>query len=607
MASFLVTIALGPVQSLIGAARRTRDLWCGSWLLSEAARAAARALHEHQPGCLIFPCPDSADELKPQRNPGDAGNIANVLRAEIEAVDAAGVRRLCEEAKAAAATRLLDIANRARQELDGLLRGDVWDAQINDILETFTAGVEMPDGGYAAASRKLGATLAARKATRDFPRLGVGRGGRVGGRHRHAPNAFDGAGLPKSSLDGAMETVLRERPNGPNDKARRVLALARGEQLDALGVVKRVGGAPEQFTAYPRIAADPWIHRLDADQRQRLCAAYEPLVGEEATRTTGNHRAYAEFPYDAQLLFPFRLENALGEAQRSESRKRLDVLDRCLKDIVRASGSPVPYAAILKADGDRMGRLLAEAKTADESREVSRGLHGFASSVRGTVRTWRGHAIYAGGDDVLALVPLPGAQDCARALAGDFWARMSPLACQMGLPAASVPTLSVGIGIGHIMEPLGALRDRAERAERLAKGDTAEQPRNALAAILGVRGGDEIAWRARWDDDKAHDFLRVFTKAYAADKLPSRVAYDTRDIARRLNWLDDCPAADEMRAAEVRRMLDRARAGGERIGRELAGRIASESKRRPLAKVADTLILARWLAARKDNDSGGRS
>ena len=37
MERFLIAMSLGPVQSMIGAARRTRDLWCGSWLLSEAA------------------------------------------------------------------------------------------------------------------------------------------------------------------------------------------------------------------------------------------------------------------------------------------------------------------------------------------------------------------------------------------------------------------------------------------------------------------------------------------------------------------------------------------------------------------------------------------
>ena len=70
MERFLITLSLGPVQSLIGAARRTRDLWCGSWLLSEAARAAAHALHNQQKNCLIFPRLKNPDkDLKPQKNP----------------------------------------------------------------------------------------------------------------------------------------------------------------------------------------------------------------------------------------------------------------------------------------------------------------------------------------------------------------------------------------------------------------------------------------------------------------------------------------------------------------------------------------------------------
>jgi len=59
MAKYLVTLSLGPVQSLIGAARRTRDLWCGSWLLNEAAKAAAKVINDQHKGALIFPCPDS--------------------------------------------------------------------------------------------------------------------------------------------------------------------------------------------------------------------------------------------------------------------------------------------------------------------------------------------------------------------------------------------------------------------------------------------------------------------------------------------------------------------------------------------------------------------
>ena len=40
---YLFSVALGPAQEFIAAARRTRDLWFSSWLLSELSKAAAVA------------------------------------------------------------------------------------------------------------------------------------------------------------------------------------------------------------------------------------------------------------------------------------------------------------------------------------------------------------------------------------------------------------------------------------------------------------------------------------------------------------------------------------------------------------------------------------
>ena len=40
----LLGIHIGPVQEFIAAARRSRDLWFGSWLLSELSKAAARGI-----------------------------------------------------------------------------------------------------------------------------------------------------------------------------------------------------------------------------------------------------------------------------------------------------------------------------------------------------------------------------------------------------------------------------------------------------------------------------------------------------------------------------------------------------------------------------------
>ncbi len=603
MPRYLITLSLGPVQSLIEAARRTRDLWCGSWLLSESARAAAQVLQDAHSGCLIFPCPeDPAQELRPQHEPGDSANIANILRAEVELPDAQAARALCAQAKAAAAERLIALGEQARRQLKVDLRDEVWNAQIGDLLEGFAAWVEIPagDDGYTQASAKLGATLAARKATRDF-----------------APAVrLSTPGLPKSSLDGALETVLPDSDRWSETfQARRQLGLSRGEQLDALGVMKRLAGNAEQFTAYSRIAADPWIRTLAGEHQRALCAAYEPLVRQGlATRVSGNAGHYDALPYDAQMLYGFRLENALSarseDGLEPDERRALEALQRVLKGLPEGTDAPVPYAAILKADGDRMGALLQEARTTADSRAISRALHGFASRVRATVRLHHGHAIYSGGDDVLALLPLPDAVPCAKALAEDFAQVMGEVARDLGIDPGKYPTLSAGLGIGHLMEPLGSLRARAGRAEHLAKGDREPNPRNAMAIILGIRSGGELEWRANWDDTSSFAALGQFTAAYCEGQLPSRAAYDLRAIDRRLAWLreDKTAPAAGMRAAEVARMLERARTEGgtKEVDTPFRDLILERARAESLADLADTLILARWLSARAAADLGER-
>jgi len=605
MPCYLVALSLGPVQSLIGAARRTRDLWCGSWLLSEASRAAARALHQEHPGCLIFPCPKNPDEeLKPQNEPGDKANIANVIRAEVQVPDEGAARGFCATAKQAAEQRIGELGELALKRLGSSskdMRLDVWQAQAGDILESFAAWVQVDELNYTDAREHLDATLAARKATRDF-------------RPSQLPDSLRSQGLPKSSLDGAMETVL---PRKPEALIRNKLRLSEGEQLDALGAIKRLAGKVEQFTAYARIAADPWIESLESEQQQKLCKHYEPLVGKElATRTQGNQGIYKSLPFDGLLLYASRLERELQKAAQEnneDARAKLDALKAlkdCLGKITPSEGKPVPYAVILKADGDRMGELLSKATCADQSRRISQCLHEFASGVPKLVRDHRGHAIYAGGDDVLALLPLQSAIACADKLRQSFAQILASEGECMSVPSEELPTLSVGLGIGHVMEPLSALRRRAEQAESLAKGDDADTPRNALGIQLGIRSGGEHTWRGRWDDQPAQDGLQRLIEAYKDKELPSRVAYDIGAIDLRLAWLrsDNNDAARGMRFAEVGRILQRARtqAGQESIPKGLQELVGELARRMPLHDLANTLIIARWLAARKASELGER-
>lgn len=602
--NYLITLSLGPVQSLIGAARRTRDLWCGSWLLNEAAKAAAKLIHDRHPNSLIFPCPRNPSELELRDQPrDDDANIANILRAEIAVSDVAAVRQLIDDAKRAAAKRLVELCDKAKVELKDLpFHEDLWQAQTGDILEAFGAWVKVGAGetAYAKASERLGGLLAARKATRDFQPAAATANGL-------------GFGIRKSSLDGARESVIKlphdERKNGKCKTVLRKLGLSGMEELDALGVAKRMAGEIDQFTAYSRIAADAWVESLTEEQRKRIGAAYEPLVALGlATRVSGNGGKYGNLRYDAQLVFGFRLDNALAAKELDDTDKaKLKALQAALRDI---DSQPVPYAVILKADGDRMGELLSKATSADESRAISKALHGFAQSVRGIVRNHRGHAIYAGGDDVLAMLPLQSAVTCANELADVFRHAMDKVADEMKVEKNQRPTLSVGLGIGHLVEPLGRLRARADDAEHLAKGngEPKEKQRNALAIQLGIRSGAEMTWRCRWDDKAGLQCLAAFVKAYREGKCPSRLGYDLRAIALRLDWVEKekSKPLPGIHAAELARTLDHARqrGGDGQLTAEFKDVLACRAELVGLTQLADELIITRWLAARTQSDIG---
>ncbi|MFL5805253.1 MAG: type III-B CRISPR-associated protein Cas10/Cmr2 [Roseiflexaceae bacterium] len=57
---YLLLVSIGPVQEFIASARRSRDLWFGSWMLSELSKTVAHEI-DHAKGTLIFPAPASPD------------------------------------------------------------------------------------------------------------------------------------------------------------------------------------------------------------------------------------------------------------------------------------------------------------------------------------------------------------------------------------------------------------------------------------------------------------------------------------------------------------------------------------------------------------------
>ena len=133
--SYLLAISVGPVQEFIAAARRTRDLWFGSYLLSEVGKAVAKSVRE-QHGELIFPHSDA--NLSPDQDT----SVANVILAELPV----GVpKEIAAAAKGAAQECWRKYAMAAREEAGKAIRPEQWEDQIDGVIEFYAAWVPHSD------------------------------------------------------------------------------------------------------------------------------------------------------------------------------------------------------------------------------------------------------------------------------------------------------------------------------------------------------------------------------------------------------------------------------------------------------------------------------
>lgn len=602
MSKYVVIFSIGPVQTFIASARRSRDLWSGSWLLSELAKACAKSLKDSQAE-LIFPYVENDDDLKENSE----FSVGNKIQAVITADNEERLKLVINEAKDAVNERFKNEADNAWRDLptaDKDLRKDIWDKQIGDYLEIQTAWVKITDD-YISATQKAGQILASRKATRDF--------------NPSAITPYDSQlMIPKSSLDGIRETVLKEDDSLKN-LTRLKLSLSKSEQLDTVGVIKRLGfkEKAEQFTPISLVMADSWIERLIAhnEDLSKVKENYEKLENlGVATRVRGNDKIYQNFAYDGQLLYSSRIDALIREWQGSDDAivDWANELKSALKPLWRKYGEPYRYGVLLRADGDRMGELLDKAKSQKEHQAITQALSAFAGGVSQIMRNHRGHCIYAGGDDVLGFVPLDKAYECANDLQQSFLQSLAEIAGQLNVDKS--PTLSVGLAICHIMTPLSVIRELASQAEKHAKGDHIEnetskinERRDALGILLSIRSGNDTKLRYNWSDEKGLKVFKEFIKFYRKKEIPSRIAYDiraiylcTKDFAEGNKDL-----LQNIQKAELTRMLKQARTdNGQEIKKAIIDELAERGEVIGLDKLADELIVARWFSAKTQKDLG---
>ncbi|PJF25084.1 MAG: type III-B CRISPR-associated protein Cas10/Cmr2, partial [Phototrophicales bacterium] len=257
----------------------------------------------------------------------------------------------------------------------------------------------------------------------------------------------------------------------------------------------------------------------------------------------------------------------------------------------RISDDEPRYVAALHMDGDKMGEYLSRLGSADAHQQFSQTLAGFADkTVPDIVKKYEpGVLIYAGGDDVLALLPIQSALGCANELQTAF-----RQASNQKL------TMSAGIAIAPSNYPFDLMLDAARRAEHLAKH---RYGRDAVC-VVEVHGGQVREAGMKWDDMKPVFQLQGY---FHLKQLSKGIGYDLRQIAHDMGG-GNVPA--EARRLETRRLLKRrtnkkvdsvTRAEIMGLADEL-GRIAEETDgggERGWTAVANWAILARFLEGRE--------
>lgn len=524
----LLLVSLGPVQDFIAQARRSRDLWFGSHLLSELSRAAAASLAESD-ARLIFPALERGDpELSPCDEPTREGgappvSVANKILAELP--EAADPRACARAARAAVRERWRGIAQEVRRKRAAVLADgidEVWNEQVEEVLEFYAVWTPLGDD-YASARQMAEQALAGRKNLRDF-----------------RPWRHDRIGAPKSSLDGGRVSVLASKRD---DAGFRRLRISTGEQLDAIGLIKRAGFEPEQFVPLVNIAAGAWLERAAIEAPDELAAVRIACRDRKIPPISRNLRVIAPLGFDAGVLYPSRWPALFRELEAPErsapvSREWGEKHIRPLLDRMR--GEPPAYVACLAADGDRMGRTIDGLRSAAANRAFSKALAEFPGEARRIVEQEHlGSLIYAGGDDVLAFLPVAKAPDCAEALAKAFRARLGGNTGENG-----APTLSVGIAVGHVIEPMSILLGLARQAERSAKQGT---ERNRLAIIVDKRSGGQRRVVMSWKEDPVLR-LRKDAQLLGAGLSAGKV-YELDALLRR--FPEDDETTKEARAARM--------------------------------------------------------
>ena len=584
MTIYYLSFTLSPVQDFVSSARTTRDLWTGSYLLSWLTGHAIKAI-----GCenLILPSISVNHSLLEAINgklntksisqampPFLVPIIPNTFIAKVEDQE---IAKTCENA---VRNEWLKICESVHQRLKNRLRsteyGNPWDAFWNEQVKNYwdiqvvTVPIDEAESqqpplvpknleGFQRGLRYLGRLASAKKQIRHFPRHEI---------YKASNGKLVEDTRPKCSMFGSMAQMGTIAVRGESqmflsrdfwDGARKLLTtesarLQKKDRLCSVALVKRFAWScyfkpafnhiDFNFPDVDTICAAQWLQDSKIDTFEQHEERSEKDEGSGEKNWSGHWLRWKKRD-EGRDNDRF---DGVEPCPSDESWKRIE---KC-KDKEIAGAVPRYYAALL-LDGDKMGKAINACKNEGELKKFSTALGEYASkTVVESIEKYLGKLIYAGGDDVLALLPAEHALICAKELADAY--------SELDFPHRDTckPYCTVAIAIAHYKTPLNVvlreLRD-SEKDGKKAGGD-------CLALTIMRRSGEQTTNVVK----REHiDKLKTFVEWFSDKKPVKNAAGTTNSIGETDRWvyrfrqeLDALPDSQEAIHAELGRLLGRA-------------------------------------------------
>ncbi len=595
--TFVVSFSLGPVQGFVAQSRRTRDLWGSSYLLSFLA---GQAMHGAVQAGGTLTRPRVQDDplyswIGGTRTgqPPLIGSLPNQF--EVECSKDPRDVALAAESALIKAWRQVCEAVRERYLPDvGSATRSIWERQIGSFWELT----------WVVANAGQVGLLARRKHWRTH-RLSDEPGDKCTIMHDLQELSGQVRARSRAEQDRFWASVRARTSRLDVREDERLCSIALVKRLFVRVAEKALGWSVDasSWPSTVTVAAVPWLRQViagDPDGARDYAARARESAPDEAGSNPlllpGLTGPLARL--DANYLHAaFVADERLCPLQEAASR---EALMAHLKELHEAHGEPPLFYALLLADGDRLGDLVG----ALGAEVVGQALSRFTKTAPELIRSHDGVTVYAGGDDVLAMLPARTALRCAAALSGHY------RACFESCDA----TLSAAVAFAQARVMLGAVLTEAHRLlDEVAKE---QNQRNSLAVGILNPGGLHCQWVSCWNrpEGDAVDLLERLAENLRSGggALSSGMLYRVRHLLSLLcgwpRWQPGgwgkVPAGLDVSELLLAEILAN-REGGEAEARSVAGLLAGLLARcgprepgRPEVGL-DGPVLARFLAAKE--------